>query len=615
MRIFAILLTFVMSSSVVFSANVTRDYYSEPGLNSFKDTLNQNANEHIDPFSGHLSIQHTDLVVPGNGGLDIVINRIYNSLQDSNELGYITPTGVGWTMHYGRVIIPYVHRDKMCSQDTWNTTTLDNPSFELPDGGRQLLVFSNDQANAYLVTKNNWKAECRGAGESFGLEVISPNGTRYIMDQRHYRNYPGQQAELSYYASEIIDRNGNSLSINYTQEFGSIYITNISASDGRNVAFSYINKGTNTVRLSTITSNGQKWQYTYQDVPEAPYFGQLIKVTSPEADIAWNYNYYPLDSSFGAAGSFSLKQITYPTGGTINYEYGLVEFNQNDLTQKTTVVTKKIVSGRGDWIFEYVPAKVSQNSADVFDTTTITTPKGKYIYRHYGYTNIYVEGMWLVGLLFDKETHNLNKRNSLIQTETNEWASRVISDENYWHGGDPSKIDIFTYAPILTRRVIERAGNFYETVYNNYDVFGNPQIVIQGSKTTNYLYENNFSKWIIGQVTEEELVSIGKIIRRYDTNGNMEYEDQYGIKTYYTYTNSGDVSTITKGGIVPVLGETTGAFHRTTHKLYHRGIAQTTVSRVTDTKDITTTKVVNNTGTIQSTTNGRGKTTSFCMII
>ena len=61
-----------------------RDYYSEPGINPFKETLNQNFNEHIDPFSGTLQLKYTDLTVPGNGGMDININRVYVSVQETS---------------------------------------------------------------------------------------------------------------------------------------------------------------------------------------------------------------------------------------------------------------------------------------------------------------------------------------------------------------------------------------------------------------------------------------------------------------------------------------------------------------------------------------------------
>ncbi|MGH8591086.1 MAG: DUF6531 domain-containing protein, partial [Gammaproteobacteria bacterium] len=94
-----------------------RDFYSEPGLNPFKETIHQENNEHIDPFSGTLQHKHVDLFLPGNGGMDIKITRVYTSLQE--RLGVRTVTGAGWTMHFGRLVVPTTHKDKLCAQNTY----------------------------------------------------------------------------------------------------------------------------------------------------------------------------------------------------------------------------------------------------------------------------------------------------------------------------------------------------------------------------------------------------------------------------------------------------------------------------------------------------------------
>ena len=167
--------------TAVSPAEEIRDYYAEPGLNPFKETVNQDFHEHIDPFSGTLQLKYTDLIVPGNGGMDIRIHRVYTSLQEW-ELGVRRATGVGWTMHFGRIVVPQGHVDKICNQSSWSVSVRDNPSLELPDGGRGLLVLSTEGTNT-LVTKSNWKAVC-GENGGFGLVVTSPEGTVYVMDQR-----------------------------------------------------------------------------------------------------------------------------------------------------------------------------------------------------------------------------------------------------------------------------------------------------------------------------------------------------------------------------------------------------------------------------------------------
>src|SRR4030067_2090694 len=147
--------------------SVLPDYYAEPGLNPFRDPGQANANEVVDPFSGGLHLSHADTFIPGNGGLDIKIQRVYNS--NNAYLSRATPnnngpypttlaprtaTGVGWTMHFGRV-----HRSgtlySICSTTTGTTLhdTLDNPVLELPDGSQQVLFAKASSFNALWITK------------------------------------------------------------------------------------------------------------------------------------------------------------------------------------------------------------------------------------------------------------------------------------------------------------------------------------------------------------------------------------------------------------------------------------------------------------------------------
>ncbi len=201
-----------------------RDYYSEPGLNPFKDALNQSLNEHIDPFSGTLQLKYTDISVPGNGGMDININRVYVSLQETS-LPLLGINGVGWTMHFGRIVTPQRNADKICSQRLFAVSTNDNPSLELPDGGRELLVLNSISNDGSLITRSNWKAQCV-AGQS-GMLVTSPDGTKYTMSHG-----TSLQGEPSWMTTRIEDVHGNWIRIDYaTNAAGISYITAIYRSE------------------------------------------------------------------------------------------------------------------------------------------------------------------------------------------------------------------------------------------------------------------------------------------------------------------------------------------------------------------------------------------------
>jgi hypothetical protein len=50
-------------------------FYQEPGLSPNREVVDQHVSERIDPFTGKPQIHAVDLVIPGNGGLDIQVQR------------------------------------------------------------------------------------------------------------------------------------------------------------------------------------------------------------------------------------------------------------------------------------------------------------------------------------------------------------------------------------------------------------------------------------------------------------------------------------------------------------------------------------------------------------
>lgn len=75
-------------------------HYEEPGLNRGRSYINDANTEIIDPFTGNLQLHYRDVVVPGNGGFDLVAQRSYNLLNIGESK---SPFGRGWDIHFGRV--------------------------------------------------------------------------------------------------------------------------------------------------------------------------------------------------------------------------------------------------------------------------------------------------------------------------------------------------------------------------------------------------------------------------------------------------------------------------------------------------------------------------------
>lgn len=120
------------------SAALVPDYYSEPGINPNRDYVNQNFSEYIDPFSGKLQLHCMDLCIPGNGGMDIKVQRLYTSLddeltnQDSQSI-----MGFGWTVHFGRIR----RSDSASCGGNDLASSNDNPVLQLPDGKEEVFFY------------------------------------------------------------------------------------------------------------------------------------------------------------------------------------------------------------------------------------------------------------------------------------------------------------------------------------------------------------------------------------------------------------------------------------------------------------------------------------------
>ncbi|MFH0340688.1 MAG: RHS repeat domain-containing protein, partial [Chromatiales bacterium] len=620
-----------LSSYATAYGEEIRDYYAEPGLNPFKEAINQDLNEHIDPFAGTLQHKYVDVYVPGNGGLDLKVSRVYTSPQGA--LGVRTVTGAGWTVHFGRVVIPTDYKDTLCLQDRYAVSTKDNPSIEFPDGGRELLVFDAVHGT-YLLTKSGWRAMCNGSGE--GLIVTSPTGTVYTMDALNTLNN-----HWSWYTTNIRDRHGNAIDVSYkTNSSNFIYIDTVTASDGRQVKFEYLDEESATIRLDKITANEQTWTYRYESIEAiGPGYGDnyhnLTEVIRPDS-LRWRYSYYPY-TSLDAAGNYALKTVTYPYGANITYTYQHIDFTPADLSlDRTTAIGTKEVSGNppgisvgpgsslssGLWRFEFTP-----HSPDLFltdkgtwssglDKTTVRMPGGRQVYYHYGYS--YTGGLssgilWATGLLYKHETWDgcsadscVGVSSTLLDVIYNDWEPRLISHENFWHGREG--LDEDTYVPQLARKVHSRDDSGNEIRYEHYDAFGNAGRIIESSnlvgdpdKVTELSYYIDREKWILHQVEDETLLGAnGEVVshtdRSFNEDGDPIATDQNGVLTSYTYTAEGDLASATDAR-----GSTTR------FASYQRGIAQIEEHP----ESVTLTRVVNDTGTVASQTNGRGFSRHF----
>ncbi len=374
----AICVVLIVVTPQAFSEDEMRDFYAEPGMNPFKTSAGQDVTENIDPFSGNVQLSYVDLSVPGNGGLDINITRYYNLPQSSP--GYANPFGYGWTMHFGRITIGSGHASQLCGAGLVpGGDTRDNPSIEMPSGGRELLVHSSTLNDGTYITKSNWKATCIDATDyTRGIVATAPDGTSYYMREYVFmQGEDGPAGEVAptvetWLTSQIVDPYGNTLDLTYMSvASGMKLLTRIDASDGRQVTFEYLDTADFPVtassvnaRLSAIKAEGQTWRYQY-----APISGivagwalvdhyKLTAVVRPDGT-SWGYQY---GSTASDPGYRRLSRVTYPSGGELNYTYQwLRPYLPNPDFSIVAIDTKTQTNpgySEGTWVYEFAPGSV-----------------------------------------------------------------------------------------------------------------------------------------------------------------------------------------------------------------------------------------------------------------
>lgn len=570
---FPFLILILFNSNFVL-ANMP-DYYSEPGLNPFRDYNSQQGYENVDPFTGKLQLNHVDIIIPGNGGFDLKVSRSYAS---GNY-------GGSWSMHLGYVyknISSASPASSLCYYGTQISNKL-NPVLVLQDGSAQVLSDSDNSGQYLFISSQHWKAKC--APNANGLIVTSPEGTVYEMTYA-----ASNQSQIVYYVQKITDRNGNTISINYINpNSNGAKISSITTSDGRSLNYTYTTDGSYVV-LSSITDGSRTWQYTHVkqmsggQVVSGAY--QLTQVTRPDG-LTWQYGYKANSTGYG---SNAINYLKNPSGGTINYTYGSASFYFAGAgTSPDHVITSKTLTGLGTWTYAYLPS----SGQGVFDTTTVTEPSRTLTYKHFGYNTVASVGeSWKIGLLQSKAV-------GTTQTEAYVWSPLLVSQHNNarifsW----VTKVDNEFYAPILASKTISRDGSNFVLTNSGFDAWGNPSTVTETGSATRTLtrtYYVDTAKWILKRLKSETNGTFN-LTYGFDTNGNITSENKYGVVTQFGRTANGDVSSVTDArGKIKTLSS------------YYRGIPQSE----TLPDGAVFTRVVSSAGNIISEKNGVNATATY----
>jgi YD repeat-containing protein len=621
-------------AAVAFSVclNANADYFGDApnsGIHDFEQILVDHPGEKIDLFSGQLSLHNVDILIPGNGGFDIKVERTYRS----RPTDYFEPVGLNWSIHFGRL------KTSLASNLACDPINLTSFVFELPDGQTQTFYrpslahpsasLTGLSANTF-VSPSMWRLNCIAVstgGYGDGFEVISPSGMRYEMTSIIAPGTSGAYV----YPSRISDRNGNFLSFSYiftppltsSSTVAADYplVSTVTASsangisDGRSLTFTY---DQNTFYLSKIaTGDGRVWNYQYQKeqviLPFVSNNYQLTKVIRPDQSF-WGYQYfdpasYPaqLDDVHASAGR--IKVVTYPEGANINYGYTYSTvsgmYSGVYVGYAFSVLKSKLATDGGNWGFDF---SFAPTSTDV-DVTTVTAPDKTIVAKHFGYHSVSSSNCWQIGLPISKTI--TPKAGGVPQIESYSWLPVTISDvQPPWPVIEGICSDVSN--PILNTVAVTRDGASFNTSYSNFDGFANPQTIAEtgpdssvasgrSSRTTNLTYNNDVTKWVVNQVKDEVVVGGRSTTRTFDANHNVKSITMDGVTTSYTYNPDG----IVNGTIATMALPRPGQTHA--YSSYKRGIPQLE----NQPEGISITRVVSDAGTVLSEKNGRGFTTSY----
>jgi YD repeat-containing protein len=610
--------------------------YDELGFKKNKTYLKFSPEEYVNIFSGNLLLTHTDMILPGNGGLDLEIQRTYNSKLFADFTNIDNPTisgltlgslGVGWDMHFGRI-------------SDYGLTVVNDPNeffLQMPDGSIHP-IYNNDHANinshvnSTYITEEFWKIDYDQGNDRYIMTLT--DGAEYTFGRRVTNGF----SYSFLYVTSIRDMNGNDITIEYydccnmtnndpdTGIIGTCPDTNLASktrhikgvtdSVGREIDFSMLNSSCRGNAISSIDANGNIYNYLYfpgDDSPSTTWLhwdggsGRLLMEVQPPIGPSWQY-FYDVDQNDSEPDG-ELISVTYPSGGVAQYDYETVVFDLLNFLSVTSPVQFRMITSRttsgpnitsGTWMFDYDPINTQ-------DITTVTDSCGnKEVYEFFGLRAGSFNGGWSIGLLNNKEVRD--SVNSLFQTVNSMWTPYQISND----GIDPISSTIGIFLPLLSSETIFRGGVNYVTNFSYNTFYGSPtQIAETGeiSRTTDITYFEDLTagNYIIGKplITTITVDTESKTIANaYDINGNLLSEDNFGVITDFSYYPDGNLE-----------WQRNAIGFYTHFDQYSFGLAGRI--RLGSSDDLASdptiieSRTIDWEGTISSFTNGRGHTTSY----
>ena len=593
------LLALLLLGSPAFPADPVFD---ARGFDPEREFLSQLPYEHVDPMTGNLLLTFTDLVLPGNDGFDLRVQRTYNSKVYEN---YTTggPTGfredswagIGWSLHFGRVsTFP-------------GLPTLPGPVIEMPDGSQHQAYPHKDGVFGHYITRDYWTYEDRYPSPILRL----PNGITYTLGRVESGPHP---TEVTHYVTEIRDPFGNVITINYAPPPAPAdVIASVVQRVGtrtRTVTFAYdpTLRGMAADSLRSMTFDGRTWNYRQKRTSFFTY--TALTEVQPPVGPSWRFEYN--ESPADSVSPWLLTGLVTPSEGRVDYTYAAQIFRVGSGAVYTPSLRTRTASGpgiaTGTWRYDY-------RSSDWRDPieSSVFSPCGTTVrYKFKPIGSYGTEEPWAIGSMIGKETLEGSR---VLEQQVLSWVRSVpISDF------PESGSSFATHVPLLGTRTVSLAGaatvyrtrHFYNSLpyararASNFNDHGRPFLTLEDGELSRatlrafaYLSgsDPSFGSYIVDRVAAETLVSGSDAFTRSfeyaPATGFKTSENRYGILTRFTADAVGNVASVRD------------ANGHVTSFSYDWGVVKNTT-----TPEFTITREINADGSVRTETR-RGLTTRF----
>lgn len=406
----------------------------------------QSFSERIDPFSGTLHLNMVDLVLPGNGGLDIVIQHYYSSQVwnrvDNSDLARHSASadpsdrlgGGGWQLHMGKLMNP--------NPDVNQFTTL-----IMPDGATHTL-YNRDGYSGQKTTQEGW---IHTVDPGTGVHTVqTTTGLKYIFNPTapgadyYYLAMKNLTEPIEVYqCTRIEDLNGNAIVIEYSDAPGAVgyemridRVSFVDQDDPREIEFTYWGT-TGVLDTMQLQNNGvpvETWTFLYYSpafgVLQPQFFGMTRMVNQFQGIVhsltgdweneqisnPWLFRYYD-DNTPLSSGQHLLKEVITPRVGKLTYTWGAEVMETGSQScggvAFLTVQTRQSAVGidqlpNGDIIYEdeaatsytYTNGGKEDATTDIITTdsqTSVVLSTEEHVFHGWGPYVAFDPYMWKVG--------------------------------------------------------------------------------------------------------------------------------------------------------------------------------------------------------------------------